>query len=175
MNIDKYPKNKQGQHVLPQEEFNDVVDNLSNSRFYPIQKFFFVHEVLNYATATTIGGITKDTILAILENLFLPVIGFIGKTGIATTIGNQIKEKSQIVSVILTNFGNIIWWCFIWIATSILAYWILEHILHRWFLNMKTTIPNDQLSGFVKSNLENRNIEFDYRKFYRFNNNGFRA
>jgi large-conductance mechanosensitive channel len=140
--------------MINQEEFDKKINGITKRAIYPIQKFMFVNDVISASTAYTIGAITKDVIVGLLDNTILPIIKFIGNTNHISNIKNYINVDNNIqwISLILTHTGNIIWFFFLWLATTILSYVFLEHVFNRAILKLQTTIPDDEVPKFLKAN-----------------------
>lgn len=148
-----------------QEEFNEMVETIKQRSIYPIQKFMFVNNVISASTSYTIGAITKDMIIGILDNTIHPIISFIGKTRFVDNISLLMKSQTMWASVILDHAGNIMWWIFLWLATTLLSYFVLEHIFNRVILKMNTTVPDDEMSEFIRSNFLNKNKDFSKKTY----------
>lgn len=121
--------------------------------FHDFQQFMFTNNVIIVATGWGIGTATKDIIERLVKDLFIPILHFLGKFsmikyGYAKLLAYVESTKLEGV---LTALSNITWDFMIWIFVIVMTFVMLEYVLNRSIIGLRTTIPEQSKSAFAKS------------------------
>ena len=113
------------------------------------QKFMYTNNVVVAAAGFSIGVITKEFIVNILQNAVLPVVlFFLSQFTVLQKVRTEMFRRASrwtIAFNVLERTGIIAWLTFTWLATIILTYLVLEHLLNRTIIRMRTHMsPEDE-------------------------------
>jgi hypothetical protein len=84
------------------------------------------------ASAICVGMATRDLISDAMNEAFLPLIMFFGKTNMFYIAYTKLLEKTQKMSfvyVLLQKLGKLIWIILIWFLTLYLTYFIFQKLI----------------------------------------------
>lgn len=134
--------------------------NLTAAKFYEdMQMFFFSKDVVAFAATVTIGFATRDVILAIIDDLFVPLAKHIFHVTGVTRIGKLVVKSAQQSPVLkhvmfaLMKVGHAV---IVWLIMMLLAFLILEYVMSRKVLGLKTRVKESDKTDFIKSKVEAR-------------------
>lgn len=113
------------------------------SGFYSdLRQYVFTYNILAIATGWGIGSATKDLIARLIDDIFIPVL--------TATIGQK-KIHAFVATLQTTSVGNAVHIAcsvaldfLVWILIILLTFALLEYVLYRGFLGLRTKIkPTD--------------------------------
>lgn len=118
-----------------------VVGTARPVHFYrDFQKFMYTNNVVVAASGFSIGAITKEFITGVLEQIVLPLVGALGELPGMRRVRTKILDLKHRKALrgVLTALGNVLWLMFLWIATIVLTFVILEYFLNMTLLRVRT-------------------------------------
>lgn len=136
--------------------------------YYEFQKFMYANDIIVAAVGFTIGMVTKDMIMSVLHDIFIPVFLGIGSLQSIKSLKNSAMANIPGLSMLTIQFGNILWTVFVWFLTILLTFLILEYFFNRFILGLKTMVPEEEKQNFILARLSSRGIpvdEKDYKKY----------
>ncbi len=135
------------------------------------QEFMYSNNVLVAATGWCVGMATKEVIEKVLNHLVLPIIHFLLKFNIWHILYLKALDhySKTSMAIIITTFGNLIWDIFVWVVVIFLTFLILEYILNRRIIGLKSSVKDDSKTDFVKSKAEAQQsiIPVDREEFHK--------
>lgn len=141
-------------------ESGNIFSGTYKKIFIDFQQFMFSNTVLLAATGFCVGIATKEVIEKLVNLIILPIIHTIFKLTIQNAHSKLLTRITQpIVLSVLTTISDVIWSLFVWIIIIIMTFILLEYVLNRNVIGMKTIVKEDQKINFVKSKTDvNDNI-----------------
>lgn len=120
------------------------------SIYEDFQRFMFTNNIVVAAAGFSIGAITKDFITSVLDELVLPLVTFLFQI---SHIGDAKKRilggvPMRVVHTLFAKFGNVAWLMFVWIATIILTFLILEYLLNMRIVRLRTHLSEEDEKRF---------------------------
>jgi large-conductance mechanosensitive channel len=121
--------------------------------YHDFQQFMYTNNVLIVATGWGIGTATKDMIERLVKDMVVPLIQWISKIGFINKGYNQLLEyvASTKWEGVFNGVTNITWDFMIWIFVIVMTFILLEYILNRWIVGMRTTVPEKESAQFAKA------------------------
>jgi large-conductance mechanosensitive channel len=138
------------------EIYHNIRTNVSGvytKVFSDFQEFMYSNHVLVAATGWCVGMATKEVIEKVLNHMVLPLVHFMLRFNIWHILYNKLLDhySKTGVAVVLTTIGNITWDVFVWIVVIFLTFFILEYVLNRRIIGLKSAVVDDNRTDFVKS------------------------
>jgi len=129
--------------------------NISTQAFkkkfkYDFQQFMFSNTIMVSAAGFAIGGATKELIQKIMRDLVTPIIQYLQTSGVSKRIIKTMRVPSFAIGI-LTVFGGIILDILLWLMIIMFTFVILEYILNRRIIGMKTTVKTQDALNFIQS------------------------
>lgn len=121
--------------------------------YHDFQQFMYTNNVLIVATGWGIGTATKDMIERLVKDMVVPLIQWISRIGFINKGYNQLLEYVATTKWegFLNAVSNITWDFMIWIFVIVMTFILLEYILNRWIVGMRTTVPEKDSAQFAKA------------------------
>ncbi len=127
----------------------DVIDAFQHD----FQAFAYTNNIITMASGLAIGLSSKQFIQDSLELIVLPILIYI------VQLFNMHKLHDYVLNFVsqtfLTTFimtlGQLSWTILNWILTIILTFVIMEYILNRWIIGVKTSIKESDKASFIKA------------------------
>jgi large-conductance mechanosensitive channel len=141
------------------DSIEDVKKNVGGTYrkfFSDFQQFMYSNNVLVAATGICVGMATKEVIEKLLNLIVLPIVQLAMKYSIVHIA--YYKSIAYIsrpeVLLIFTIFGEILWSVFVWIVIIVLTFVMLEYLLNRNVLGLKSVVKDAEKINYVKSKTE---------------------
>jgi large-conductance mechanosensitive channel len=134
----------------------DAVSGTYKKFFSDFQQFMYSNNVLVAATGFCVGMATKEVIEKLLNLIVLPLVQVAMKYSIVHIA--YYKSVAYIsrpeLLLILTTFGEILWSLFVWIVIIILTFFMLEYLLNRNVLGLRSVVKEGEKINYVKAKAE---------------------
>lgn len=120
---------------------------MSGGVYEDFQKFMYTNDVVVAAAGISIGTITKEFITAVLEQVVLPITSAVGDLKFVREIRKKIYAAThkKFMAAFSDKVTDLIWLMFVWLATIILTFMILEYLLNMTIIRMRTHMsPEDE-------------------------------
>jgi large-conductance mechanosensitive channel len=134
----------------------DAVSGTYKKFFSDFQQFMYSNNVLVAATGFCVGLATKEVIEKLLNLIILPIVQVVMKYSILHIA--YYKSISYIsrpeLLLILTTFGEVLWSIFVWIVIIVLTFFMLEYLLNRNILGLRSVVKENEKINYVKSKAE---------------------
>lgn len=155
-------KNKGGQPSS--NAAHDAGANMRPVHFYhDFQKFMYTNDVVVAASGFSIGAITKEFITGILDQIVLPIVEAIANLSVMRKARKYMYGTlhRRFLAAVTDRVTNVLWLAFVWIATIILTFVVLEYVLNMMFLRMRTHMSKKETRLFneAKGLVSNKNTK----------------
>jgi large-conductance mechanosensitive channel len=140
----------------PEQIVSSIASNVTGTYkniFYDFQQFMFGNDVLVAAAGFSIGMATKEMIERLVTAVVLPIVHFVLKFSLAKIAYTKILETfpGTHMASVLGTVGAAVWDIFVWIIIIIMTFMILEYILNRKIVGLKSTVKDDNMKDFAKA------------------------
>jgi len=125
-----------------------------NSYYYEFQKFMYTNDIVVAAVGFTVGIVTKDMIMSVLNEIFIPIFTFLGHTKKIEKTKKYLLDNIPGLIIFFMSIGNIFWNVLVWFLTIILTFLILEYFFNRSLLGLKTRVPENRKKDFILARLD---------------------
>lgn len=124
--------------------------------FADFQEFMYSNNVLVAATGLCVGMATKEMIESVLNEAVLPIVHTIGRVSIIhNAYLSALKHVNhKMLSSILSILGSVSWSIFVWVLVVLLTFVMLEYVLNRKFIGLKSTIKDGDKINYIKAKQE---------------------
>lgn len=123
---------------------------------YDFQEFMYSNNVLVSAAGFAIGISTKETIQKLVEDTVIPLIHFLLQFSFIKKGYNKILD--YITEIHLKSFveglGSIFWTLFVWGVVIIMTFIVLEYVLNRKIIGLKSSVRQEEKRNFAASKAE---------------------
>jgi large-conductance mechanosensitive channel len=135
------------------EKKTQQINSVAKQMYHDFQQFMYTNNVLIVATGWGIGTATKDMIERLVKDMVVPLIHWISKIGFINKGYNSLLEYVAATKWegFLNAVSNITWDFMIWIFVIVMTFILLEYILNRWIVGMRTTVPEQDSAQFAKA------------------------
>lgn len=122
-----------------------------------IREFFFTNGVVAMATAWGIGSVTRDFIHRILFDMLVPFYKYlVSSSGFAKLVQPKITNLlSQVGGPNMLRVAEVValvaWDFMIWMTVIVLTFVMLEYVLNRGLIGLKTRVKDDSKHTYDKS------------------------
>lgn len=129
---------------------------------YDFQEFMYSNNVLVSAAGFAIGITTKETIQKLVEETVIPLLHFCLRFNLIKNASNKVLDyitEAHLKSFVV-GIGNILWTMFVWVIVIVMTFIVLEYILNRKIIGLKSSVRQEEKKDFVvsKSEAKNENI-----------------
>lgn len=118
-----------------------AVSTVFGKLYLDFQKFAFSNSVVVSATGFSIGVATKEVIENVITLAVLPLMRWVG----------QSSGISKRVPKVAAKLG---WYTFVFVLTIVLTFVLLEYLLNRTILGMRTVVKEQEFNEYIKSKSE---------------------
>ena len=136
-----------------------------NSYYYEFQKFMYTNDIVVAAVGFTVGIVTKDMIMSVLNEIFIPIFLYLAHTKKIEKSKKYLLNNVPGLILFFTSIGNIFWNVLVWFLTIILTFFILEYFFNRSLLGLKTRIPENRKKDFILARLDAQGIPIDEKDY----------
>lgn len=118
-----------------------------------LQEWAFSNNLMVIASGFMIGTASKEVIEKLLELLVKPVILFLLQFSfIKILYGKALVYVSETtLAPIVETFGNISWSILEWVVIILMTFVILEYLLNRSILGLKSSVKENDKASFFKA------------------------
>lgn len=109
--------------------------------YLDFQKYAFTHSLLVNASGFAIGVATKEVIQNLLMLVGLPFMKWVG-------------DKLKLVSYVPAVFLKIGWQFVVLMITILFTFLLLEYVVNRGILRMKTVVDSSKFDSYIRSKAE---------------------
>ncbi len=136
-----------------QKRTSQHITTFAKQIYHDFQQFMYTNNVLIVATGWGIGTATKDMIERLVKDMVVPLIQWISQIGFINRGYTQLVRyvASTKWEGFLNAVSNITWDFMIWIFVIVMTFILLEYILNRWIVGMRTTVPEKESAQFAKA------------------------
>lgn len=119
------------------------------------QSFIFSNNIVPTASSLAIGLSTKEVIEKVLNLVVLPLFTYSVRAFELHRIHNYFLKyvSKTALNNILTTSGSVAWSIFLWTLTLILTFVILEYVLNRKVIGLKSEVKEADQKNFIKAKL----------------------
>lgn len=120
---------------------------------HDFQTFGYSNNIIGSSTGIAIGGASRSFVEDSLQLIVLPILVYIVQLFRMHKLhGWVLKYVSQtFLTKFIGTMGKLGWTILNWILTLILTFIIMEYILNRWIIGVKTTIKDSDKMTYVKA------------------------
>ena len=120
------------------------------------QEFIFSNNVIYAAASWAVGLATKEFIQQLIEKSLIPILLALGAKLMSNKRKSWIKQNLSVLSYI----GSLLWIFIVWILTIFLTFVILEYLLNRQIVGLRSTVKETDKVSFAKAKLSVEDKEF---------------
>lgn len=137
------------------------ISDLLDSFRHDFQTFGYSNNVIGAATGIAIGSSSKQFVEDSLQLVVLPILIYIVKLFRMHKLhGFVLKYVSQkFLTTLILTAGKLSWTILNWVLTLILTFIIMEYILNRWIIGVKTTIKDGDKLTYIKAKADAKNSD----------------
>ena len=132
---------------------SEIVKVTYTKIFQDFQEFMFSNNVLIAAAGFSIGAATKDLILKLLDGILPVLLALVQNNSFARHIyylASKYISKTWL-NTILVGIGSLTWTAFEYLTLIFLTFFVLEYIVNRQIIGLKSTVKQDAKMDFIKS------------------------
>ena len=115
------------------------------------REWSFTNNIMIAASGIAIGMATKDAIQNLLEEIVYPFMMFFFQLSIFKSLYAKV---SGVAPGFLSSLGKVSWSLFEWIIIIVMTFVLLEYLLNRRIIGLKSTVKEDQKSDYLKAKAE---------------------
>jgi large-conductance mechanosensitive channel len=129
----------------------DVTRNLRSD----FQTWIFANSIIPPASGIAIGLATKQVIEQVLNLVILPIFIWITHLFSLHRVNNYLLKyvSKTVLNSVLTTSGEVAWSIFLWMLTLFLTFVILEYVLNRRIIGLKSEVKEADQKNFIKAKL----------------------
>lgn len=129
----------------------NVITQAFTKKFkYDFQQFMFSNAIMVSAAGFAIGTATKELIQKIMSDLVMPIVQYLQTSGVSQIIVKKLRLPPLAMGF-LSVLGGIFLDVLMWLTIILFTFIILEYILNRRVIGMKTTVKTQDALNFIKS------------------------
>jgi large-conductance mechanosensitive channel len=150
--------------AVESKEVQKTIDEINNKSvlsltfkkvFSDFQEFAYKNNVVVAATGWSIGVATKEVIDSFLFKVILPIFSLLSNLPALLVLRTwflRLPMASKLMEIVSSLFGSIL----TWVLTLISTFLILEYVLNRQIVGLKTTISDNEKAAFITSKAQSK-------------------
>lgn len=132
---------------------------MTSTFFHDFQQFVFSNNVIEAAAGLCIGMYTKEMLVTFLEKLVYPVLLWLAKLTMLHGAWFSLAAKSK--SNVMGAIATLSWTAFEYALFVVLTFFILEYIINRRIIGLKTLVAKNARADFEESKCRH-NVKHDH-------------
>ena len=120
------------------------------------QEFVYANKLIVLAASYSIGLVTNQLITKVLDQIVLPFLMFMIRFSYLKRFYEVLTEyiSKTVLNGVLQLVGGLSWDIFVWLTTIALTFILLEYVLNRRIIGLKSNVTDDTKIDFLKSKAE---------------------
>ncbi len=122
-----------------------------------LQVFFFNKDIVSFAASVTVGFATRDVITSLMNDVFWPVARWATQaSGLASALAMSPAQAAAnpMMAVALKRGARVMHAIVTWAVMLVMAFVILEYVVSRQVIGLKTRVKRSEADDFVKAKVE---------------------
>ena len=121
-------------------------------KFYKdFQQYTFKNKVLASASGFAFGFATNEFLVNLLNEVLLPAVNSIVKVFVAIS---PIPTKYPLLWSGIQFLSKLVWFLFVWIATILISFFLIEYILNRKIIGMTSNVIGEEKQEYIETKVE---------------------
>lgn len=121
-------------------------------KFYKdFQQYTFKNKVLASASGFAFGFATNEFLANVLNQVLLPAVNSLVDVIVSIS---PIPTKYPMLWSGIQSLSKIFWLLFVWIATIIISFFLIEYILNRKIIGMTSNVIGDEKKEYIETKVE---------------------